>query len=157
MSHIKSSNVNAFLPHWMGKGDESAVPAHSVNPRKIPDHTYKAVPEYKWRDTIDLHQMRVSTAVHKVKEFLRDEEQRGDLDYVHIITGRGNKSPDGIPRIKIAVMRYLRERRYDFTEESEGGSLKIRIYKAFEHSKSLDGMKMRKERMRQRKQQGRSY
>ncbi|XP_028401375.1 uncharacterized protein LOC114524483 isoform X2 [Dendronephthya gigantea] len=77
-------------------------------------------------NTLDLHELHVNEAIEVLENVL--EERRNErrspnkrsLSYVEVITGRGNRSRDGKPRIKPAVMDYLKRKGYRYEELNSG-------------------------------------
>ncbi|KRZ74599.1 NEDD4-binding protein 2-like 1, partial [Trichinella papuae] len=70
-------------------------------------------------NVVDLHGLRVSEAVSYVAKSLRRIIEGTSLNEVKIITGQGNHSNSG-PRVKPAVLRYLKCRNLNFCESNPG-------------------------------------
>lgn len=65
---------------------------------------------------LDLHQFSVKVALGYVYLFLTTTNKR----QVRIITGKGKHSPNGEPKIKPAVEKFLERNKYDFKEAPNG-------------------------------------
>lgn len=69
--------------------------------------------------TLDLHNLYVKEAINALDIFLDShieelQNSRKSNCYLHIITGRGNNSKNGIPKVRPAVMKQLRNRRLTY-------------------------------------------
>uniref|UniRef100_A0A0N7ZDH9 Smr domain-containing protein n=1 Tax=Scylla olivacea TaxID=85551 RepID=A0A0N7ZDH9_SCYOL len=73
--------------------------------------------------TLDLHEMSVREAIQKTETFL--QQSRGRYRKVRIITGRGQHSFDGVPRIREAVEELLNGRTY--RRVARGGCLEVTL------------------------------
>ncbi|XP_072262399.1 NEDD4-binding protein 2 isoform X1 [Pyxicephalus adspersus] len=73
---------------------------------------------------LDLHGLHVDEAMKHLRRVLQekteDYKQNGGSPHLLVITGRGNRSQGGIPRIKPAVIDYLKNRDYRFQEKTPG-------------------------------------
>ncbi|XP_065578504.1 uncharacterized protein LOC136038925 [Artemia franciscana] len=80
--------------------------------------------------TVDLHFLHVAEALKVLDGHLKRVLERGDErakgGFLHVITGRGLKSINGISRIKPAVEAYLKQKKIRF-EEANPGMLKVRL------------------------------
>nr|XP_023019200.1 NEDD4-binding protein 2-like [Leptinotarsa decemlineata] len=85
-------------------------------------------------NTLDLHFLYVKEAISALDVFLDRNisllklSQQRTHEYLQIITGRGNRSENGICKIKPAVKARLKERNIDCVELNPG-RLKVRITK----------------------------
>ncbi|KRX72646.1 Tubulin gamma-1 chain, partial [Trichinella sp. T6] len=70
-------------------------------------------------NVVDLHGLHVSEAISYVAKSLRRVIESTSLNEVKIITGQGSHSTDG-PRLKPAVLRYLKCRNLNFYESNPG-------------------------------------
>ncbi|XP_015770243.1 PREDICTED: NEDD4-binding protein 2-like [Acropora digitifera] len=77
-------------------------------------------------NTIDLHGLHVSEAIEALRNFLSEKSdpncspsKRGGK-VISVITGRGNKSRGGKARIKPAILEYLKESNYRYSEPRPG-------------------------------------
>ncbi|XP_059409965.1 NEDD4-binding protein 2 [Carassius carassius] len=76
------------------------------------------------QNILDLHGLHVDEALHHLGQVLTDKS----LEYsqglcqpqLSIITGRGNRSQGGVARIRPAVLDYLKNHHYSFTEPKTG-------------------------------------
>ena len=66
---------------------------------------YNPTPTYK---QIDLHGLYVAEAMARVEKHMEDCKRAG-IARTRFITGKGNRSKDNIPKIKIAVLNYLKQ------------------------------------------------
>ena len=67
-------------------------------------------------DTLDLHMLHVHEALNALAEFLDSKKleiQAGQVT-LRIITGKGNHSAMGLPKIKPAVLDYLTKQNYRY-------------------------------------------
>lgn len=83
------------------------------------------------KSTLDLHGLHVDEAVTVLTKVIEDQlnklSARGDKRKdLFIITGRGSHSRGGVARIRPAVIRWLKQKGYNFTEVHEG-LLKLRL------------------------------
>lgn len=67
-------------------------------------------------DTLDLHHLYVKEAINALNIFLDQQivrlgESNKSMNKLLIITGRGNNSVNGIPRVRPAVIAQLRKRK----------------------------------------------
>ncbi|XP_075050912.1 NEDD4-binding protein 2 isoform X2 [Mixophyes fleayi] len=73
---------------------------------------------------LDLHGLHVDEAMKHFRKVLLDKtdefKQTGGKPYLLVITGRGNHSQGGVPRIKPAVTDYLTNHDYRFQEKTAG-------------------------------------
>ncbi|KAM8940292.1 NEDD4-binding protein 2 [Pelodytes ibericus] len=73
---------------------------------------------------LDLHGLHVDEAMKHFRKVLQDKmeenKQNGGKSHLSVITGRGNHSQGGIPRIKLAVVDYLTNHNFRFTEIRPG-------------------------------------
>ena len=66
-------------------------------------------------NTLDLHGLRVREAEKYVREHIEAFKGLGaGVRNTTIITGRGNRSKDGIPKIKPAVLSFLKFNKYRY-------------------------------------------
>ncbi|XP_029182710.2 NEDD4-binding protein 2-like isoform X1 [Acropora millepora] len=77
-------------------------------------------------NTIDLHGLHVSEAIEALRNFLSEKSdptcspsKRGGK-VISVITGRGNNSRGGKARIKPAILEYLKESNYRYSEPRPG-------------------------------------
>jgi len=73
--------------------------------------------------TIDLHELRVIEALSYLESFITENIQDGHT-VIRVITGKGNHSFNGRPRIKPAVITFIKKKKYGF-EEINGGMLRV--------------------------------
>ncbi|KAI9555738.1 hypothetical protein GHT06_018253 [Daphnia sinensis] len=66
---------------------------------------------YQDERTIDLHELHVVEALTCLESFIVENTREG-RNVVQVITGRGNNSQNGKPRIKPAVVTFLKQKRY---------------------------------------------
>ncbi|CAH2300059.1 Hypothetical predicted protein [Pelobates cultripes] len=73
---------------------------------------------------LDLHGLHVDEAMKHFRQVLKDKmeeyKQNGGKAHLSVITGRGNHSQGGVPRIKLAVTDYLTNHKFRFTEARPG-------------------------------------
>ncbi|KAM5192931.1 NEDD4-binding protein 2 [Mantella aurantiaca] len=73
---------------------------------------------------LDLHGLHVDEAMKHFRRVLHDKtedyKQNGGSLHLLVITGRGNRSQGGVPRIKPAVIDYLTNHDYRFQEKTPG-------------------------------------
>ncbi|KAG1714502.1 NEDD4-binding protein 2-like 1 [Nymphon striatum] len=85
------------------------------------------------RNELDLHGLYVSEAVSAVKKFIAMkrqtlQESSSHSFNLHIITGRGNHSDQGIPKVRKAVISYFRSARLPYIELN-GGLIQVILTK----------------------------
>ncbi|XP_064091874.1 uncharacterized protein LOC135205343 [Macrobrachium nipponense] len=73
--------------------------------------------------TLDLHHMTVHEAEQMASDFIDDFTNKENK--VRIITGRGARSKDGIPKIKPAIKDLLESEGLEFCEIHAGGCLEV--------------------------------
>ena len=105
----------------MGKRRPAKVP-----PPKLRHSLHTALPDH----TVDLHGLRAREAVLRVENVLETWVRRQPGAVLRIITGRGNRSPDG-PILRGAMEELLRnevgERVADLALDSGGGGWLVRV------------------------------
>ncbi|XP_069833649.1 NEDD4-binding protein 2 isoform X2 [Dendropsophus ebraccatus] len=73
---------------------------------------------------LDLHGLHVDEAMKHFRKVLQDKtdeyKQNGGKSHLLVITGRGNHSQGGVPRIKPAVIDFLTNHDYRFQEKTLG-------------------------------------
>ncbi|KAM4050427.1 NEDD4-binding protein 2 isoform 1-T2 [Anomaloglossus baeobatrachus] len=73
---------------------------------------------------LDLHGLHVDEAMKHLRKVLQDKadefRQSGGKAHLLVITGRGNHSQGGVPRIKPAVIDFLTNHDYRFQEKTPG-------------------------------------
>ncbi|XP_053314358.1 NEDD4-binding protein 2 isoform X2 [Spea bombifrons] len=73
---------------------------------------------------LDLHGLHVDEAMKHFRQVLQEKmeeyKQNGGKSHLSVITGRGNHSQGGIPRIKLAVIDYLTNHNFRFLEIRPG-------------------------------------
>ncbi|OCT99444.1 NEDD4-binding protein 2 [Xenopus laevis] len=73
---------------------------------------------------LDLHGLHVSEAMKHFRQVLQNKmdeyKKNGGKSYLSVITGRGNHSQGGVPRIKLAVIDYLTNHSFRFQEVRPG-------------------------------------
>ncbi|XP_056413035.1 NEDD4-binding protein 2 [Hyla sarda] len=73
---------------------------------------------------LDLHGLHVDEAMKHFRKVLQDKtddfKRNGGKSYILVITGRGNHSQGGVPRIKPAVIDFLTNHDYRFQEKTPG-------------------------------------
>ncbi|XP_018419928.1 PREDICTED: LOW QUALITY PROTEIN: NEDD4-binding protein 2 [Nanorana parkeri] len=73
---------------------------------------------------LDLHGLHVDEAMKHFRRVLQekteDYRQNGGSPHLLLITGRGNRSQGGVPRIKPAIVDYLTNHDYRFQEKTPG-------------------------------------
>ncbi|KAG9467880.1 hypothetical protein GDO78_014105 [Eleutherodactylus coqui] len=73
---------------------------------------------------LDLHGLHVDEAMKHLRKVLQEKtdefKQNGGKPHLLVITGRGNHSQGGVPRIKPAVMDFLTNHDYRFQEKTPG-------------------------------------
>ncbi|XP_057378037.1 uncharacterized protein LOC130700002 [Daphnia carinata] len=74
---------------------------------------------YQDERTIDLHELHVVEALTCLESFIVENAREG-RNVVQVITGRGNNSQNGKPRIKPAVVTFLKQKRYGYEEVNPG-------------------------------------
>lgn len=74
---------------------------------------------YQDERTIDLHELHVVEALTCLESFIVENTREG-RNVVQVITGRGNNSQNGKPRIKPAVVAFLKQKRYGYEEVNPG-------------------------------------
>ncbi|XP_077427541.1 NEDD4-binding protein 2 [Vanacampus margaritifer] len=76
------------------------------------------------KNILDLHGLHVAEALHHLGRILQDKtadcEQGLCGPQLSVITGRGNHSQGGVARIRPAVINYLNNKHYRFTEPKPG-------------------------------------
>ncbi|XP_043918864.1 NEDD4-binding protein 2 [Protopterus annectens] len=76
------------------------------------------------QNILDLHGLHVKEAVHQLdivlKEKITEHQQSGGKPYLSVITGRGSHSQGGVARIRPAVIDYLSNHSFRFTELQQG-------------------------------------
>uniref|UniRef100_A0A8C2FAY1 NEDD4-binding protein 2-like n=1 Tax=Cyprinus carpio TaxID=7962 RepID=A0A8C2FAY1_CYPCA len=76
------------------------------------------------QNILDLHGLHVDEALHHLSQVLTDKNlefsQGLCQPQLSIITGRGNRSQGGVARIRPAVLDYLKNHHYSFTEPKTG-------------------------------------
>ncbi|MBN3310206.1 N4BP2 protein, partial [Amia calva] len=76
------------------------------------------------QNVLDLHGLHVDEAIHHLKDVLQDKmaewQQNRGKPHLSVITGRGNRSQGGVARIKPAVIDYLTNHNFRFTEPKAG-------------------------------------
>nr|XP_006001549.1 PREDICTED: NEDD4-binding protein 2 isoform X2 [Latimeria chalumnae] len=76
------------------------------------------------QNVLDLHGLHVEEAIHHLDRVLQQKvaetQQTGGKPYLSVITGRGNRSQGGVARIKPAVIDYLTNHSFRFTEPKPG-------------------------------------
>ncbi|KAJ3654497.1 hypothetical protein Zmor_013682 [Zophobas morio] len=85
------------------------------------------------KNTIDLHHLFVREAIQALDNFLDKEitslqDEHLKTKFLVVITGRGKHSRDGVPKIKLAVMDRLKNRKLKYSEINPG-SLRVHIFK----------------------------
>ncbi|KAM9678987.1 NEDD4-binding protein 2 isoform 2-T3 [Trichechus inunguis] len=82
------------------------------------------------QNVLDLHGLRVDEAIAHLMTVLQQKteefRQNGGKPYLSVITGRGNHSQGGIARIKPAVIKYLTNHSFRFSE-IKPGCLKVML------------------------------
>ncbi|KAH3872081.1 NEDD4-binding protein 2-like [Dreissena polymorpha] len=66
--------------------------------------------------TLDLHGLYVSEALNFLNEFIEAHLNEG-VDEVQIITGKGNHSDNGRPRLRPTIMEHLKKKGFMYTED----------------------------------------
>ncbi|XP_069600672.1 NEDD4-binding protein 2 [Ranitomeya imitator] len=73
---------------------------------------------------LDLHGLHVDEAMKHLRKVLLDKadafKQNGGKSYLLVVTGKGNHSQGGVPRIKPAVIDFLTNHDYRFQEKTPG-------------------------------------
>ncbi|XP_069998134.1 uncharacterized protein [Penaeus vannamei] len=82
--------------------------------------------QHRSRPVLDLHGMTVREAKMWVEFFLHLHQQSG-TKVIEVVTGRGNNSADGKPKIKPAVEELLDDLELQFREMHKGGSLLVQL------------------------------
>ncbi|XP_059469720.1 NEDD4-binding protein 2 isoform X2 [Neocloeon triangulifer] len=88
---------------------------------------------------LDLHYLYVAEALNTLDIFLDHHVQRRELDptigneIVQVITGRGNRSPNGVAKIKPAIKTRLKKRGIQF-EQINDGALRVYITRNLQYS-----------------------
>uniref|UniRef100_A0A8C6LSB6 NEDD4 binding protein 2 n=1 Tax=Nothobranchius furzeri TaxID=105023 RepID=A0A8C6LSB6_NOTFU len=72
------------------------------------------------RNILDLHGLHVDEALEHLAQVLQDKTQGLCQPQLSVITGRGNHSQGGVARIRPAVIDYLTNNHYRFTEPKPG-------------------------------------
>ncbi|KAM3940422.1 NEDD4-binding protein 2 [Leptodactylus fuscus] len=93
--------------------------------RRAAVHIFERANEYLLPENIlDLHGLHVDEAMKHFRKVLQDKadefKQNGGKPHLLVITGRGNHSQGGIPRIKPAVIDFLTNHDYRFQEKTPG-------------------------------------
>ncbi|KAM9330404.1 NEDD4-binding protein 2 [Gastrophryne carolinensis] len=88
-------------------------------------HIFERANEYLLPENIlDLHGLHVDEAMKHFRRVLHDKtedyKQNEGKPHLLVITGRGNRSQGGVPRIKPAVVDYLTIHHYRFQEKTSG-------------------------------------
>ncbi|KAL0485353.1 NEDD4-binding protein [Acrasis kona] len=105
--------------------------------REAAEHTFAVVNKDRFGQrttdilTIDLHGLHVKESLDKLELFLDemiycDQSQKSKSNRMNVITGMGKHSHGGYSRIKPAVIQYLKDRDYRFSE-SVPGVIQIRL------------------------------
>ncbi|KAG8453608.1 hypothetical protein GDO86_000295 [Hymenochirus boettgeri] len=94
-------------------------------------HIFQRANEFLLPENIlDLHGLHVSEAMKHFRQVLEDKmeeyKKNGGNSYLSVITGRGNHSHGGVPRIKLAVIDYLKNNSFRF-QEIRPGVLRITL------------------------------
>ena len=82
-----------FVYHWFSRETNTRISAHNMNPAP---------------QEIDVHRLSVAEAINQVKRALRDSIV-SNSPQLKIITGKGKHSKDGVPVLKLAIVRELQK------------------------------------------------
>ncbi|CAN2388498.1 NEDD4-binding protein 2 [Pristimantis euphronides] len=93
--------------------------------RRAAVHIFERVNECLLPENIlDLHGLHVDEAMKHFRKVLQDKreefKQNGGKSHLLVITGRGNHSQGGVPRIKPAIIDFLTNHNYRFQEKTPG-------------------------------------
>ncbi|KAM5540285.1 hypothetical protein V8D89_006104 [Ganoderma adspersum] len=92
------------LKHEVDRAEKETKELHAKAARRFYQaHNLKPEPQ-----TIDVHRLKVTEAQEKVEQALYDAVVTG-VPELRIITGRGNHSKGGIPRLKLAIIGAMEE------------------------------------------------
>ncbi|XP_067945378.1 NEDD4-binding protein 2-like [Watersipora subatra] len=72
------------------------------------------------KEEVDLHGLHADEAVQVVSEIIKTLRNEGTRKYVNVITGRGNRSKNGVSRIKQAVENFLIRNKICYRMENPG-------------------------------------
>ncbi|XP_039607254.1 NEDD4-binding protein 2 isoform X2 [Polypterus senegalus] len=76
------------------------------------------------QNVLDLHGLHVDEAIHHLKRVIQEKQteyqQCGGKPHLSVITGRGNHSQGGVARIRPAVIDYLTNHSFRFSEPKPG-------------------------------------
>lgn len=72
--------------------------------------------------SLDLHGLHVDEAIHTLRNFIanKQSERRADVRYISVVTGRGKHSLGGVAKIKPAVLNFLRDNKFRYSEPQPG-------------------------------------
>ncbi|VEU23733.1 DEKNAAC104969 [Brettanomyces naardenensis] len=136
-SEAKRSNDRTLRPIYASAASQKQAEAFDVLQSEQRNSANSKLIQARRTNQIDFHGLDVNNAINSCKLALsswwKDEMQarvsNGDnlrsvkalrVEDFRIITGRGLHSAGGVPRIKLAVRKYLKEHQYIFDEEASG-------------------------------------